>query len=227
MQRVRREWANRVEAEYRSAAHTAEILHWLIASGVSPDTLAVGHRIVSDELAHAEQSRHVFLAAGGDEATIPIRQDTLTMGIDPNLVFQGRALVAVAQMFCAGETVAVPLFHAMRAGAEEPKVIACLDRIEKDEAVHRAFGWTTLDELLQIYGPVAHELVQQHVQRIVDGICAVYDSSDARLTDTQRAWGLLSGVDHRRISLACARDVIVPRFRQRGFEVDMPSSPGA
>ena len=164
---------------------------------------------------------------GGDEATIPIRQDALTMGIDTNLVFQGRALVALAQMFCAGETVAVPLFHAMRAGAEEPKVIACLDRIEKDEAGHRAFGWTTLDELLEIYGPVAHDLVQHHVQRIVDGICAAYDSSDERLTDTQRAWGLLSGVDHRRISLACARDVIVPRFRQRGFEVDMPAAPAA
>ena len=55
--RVQRTWRLRTVAEYTSAARTAELLHWLLAVGASPDTLGVCHRIVGDEF--REESRPI------------------------------------------------------------------------------------------------------------------------------------------------------------------------
>ena len=63
--RARDEWERRIEAEYRSAAITQNLVLWLIQMGASPDLVHDGLRIVTDEMAHAELSHAVFVAAGG------------------------------------------------------------------------------------------------------------------------------------------------------------------
>jgi hypothetical protein len=219
MKRIRKVWALRVAAEYRSAALTAELLHWLIAIAVSPDTLEMGHRIVSDELAHAELSRDVFLAAGGELSQIPIVQQTMFLRHAPGSPIELRALAAVADVFCCGETVAVPLFHGIRAGAEEEQVVAVLTRIMQDEATHRAFGWQTLDELLERTGAQGKAWVADRVSTYVRQIRAAYASTETRCTPTERRWGLMPPADYGQITATCVDEVVIPWFARRGLPV--------
>lgn len=220
MERVRRVWARRVVAEYRSAALFSELLHWLITLGVSPDTLEVGVRIVADELAHAELSREVFLLAGGDEARIPIQQEDLSIRQPAELPVFFRALAAVVEICCCGETVAVPLFNAIQEGTTQPDAVRVLTRIQKDEAVHRAFGWTTLDELMELAEGPAREFLAPRLAESVRSIQAAYASDVHACTDEQLSWGLMAPSRYGEIARECAATVIVPRFRQRGFELE-------
>ncbi|QQR89589.1 MAG: hypothetical protein IPJ88_15550 [Myxococcales bacterium] len=149
LQRVQKEWSARVTAEYRSAALSAQSLHWLIQLGLSPDTIDLGHRIVRDELDHAADSFDVFQAAGGKQRSVldPHTLHFKQAGKQP-LPFQ--VLDVAASVFCCGETVAVPLFQAMLKQTTAKDARAALKRIVKDEAVHSAFGWSLLDELLEL-----------------------------------------------------------------------------
>ena len=57
---------------------------------------------------------------------------------------------AVVASFCLGETFAVPLFNAMREHTTFPLAKRVLERVLRDEAIHRQFGWDALDALLEI-----------------------------------------------------------------------------
>jgi hypothetical protein len=225
VRRIRRVWAQRVEAEYRSAAHTAELLHWLIACGASPDTLTIAQRIVSDELAHAELCREVLIAAGGHDGQVQVRQEELFLGHGPGLPVLHRALWVVAELFCCGETVAVPLFHAMRGGATAAEAVVALDRIQRDEAVHRAFGWTTLDELLELAGEPGRALVQGLVPSLLERVQQGYSSASTEHSELHAAWGLLAGAAHGPIVARCVAEVIAPRFRERGLLSEADAEP--
>jgi hypothetical protein len=146
--RARLEWTNRVIAEYRSAATAARTLHLGIACGLPSELLAVAARIVTDEVAHAEISHATLVAIGGSEHPVALDvADLLLTTADPPLAELTDRVVAG---FAMGETFAVPLFAAMRANAGLPAAREALDRILRDEAVHRAFGWDALDALLAI-----------------------------------------------------------------------------
>ena len=212
--RVRRSWSNRVVAEYRSAALTAELLHWLIELGVSPDTLAVAHRIVSDELAHAELSREVLTLAGGGE--VAIDRATLRSHLEPAAPIELRALAVCARTFCCGETVAVPLFRALRAEARVERTWPAFDRILADEAVHRAFGWDLLDELLERLGDPGRAWLTERVPAYVDGLRRAYRDVGDAFPDADRAWGLMPSGRFAAITDACVRETILPWFARRG-----------
>jgi hypothetical protein len=155
---VRRQWLRRIEAEYRSAAATQHFTLWLIQLGAPPELIELGLRIVADELAHAELCAGVYREAGGRDAPSLARE---TLGL---LRTEGEPLerdvfrVAVEQ-FCLGETAAVRIFGRMRAKASVPSVRHALDRILRDEVVHRDFGWTLLEWLLTT--PMAEAFVEQ------------------------------------------------------------------
>ncbi|MCB9762571.1 MAG: ferritin-like domain-containing protein [Alphaproteobacteria bacterium] len=220
MERVRSTWRRRVAAEYRSAAITAELLHWLIALAVSPDTLDRCHRVVADELAHAELSRAVYLAADGDPAAIPIQRGALRLPHAPGQPLELRALAVAADVFCCGETVAVPLFLALR--GEDGEVTqadarAALDRIVRDEATHRAFGWTLLDELLERLGEGGRVWLAPQIPGFVQRICEAYRATEDLCTAEQRAWGLMAPARYSAITEVCVAEVIRPRFAARGL----------
>lgn len=216
MKRIQHCWAGQVEAEYRSAAITAQLLHWLIAVGVAPDTLTLCHRIVADELAHAQLARETLLAAGGSDTLIPIQQATLFMPLDLDKPVILQALGVVAEVFCCGETVAVPLFDAMRREATVPEAVATFDRIRIDEAVHRAFGWRVLDELLSMTGSAGSMWLSAQAPAMVERMIANYTSEDATDSAEARSWGVMPLREYTRIAHVCADEVIRPRFAKRG-----------
>jgi len=146
--RVHREWQRRVQAEYRSAAITAQLCHWAIAAGLSEELLTIGLRIVGDELAHARLSLDTLEALGGSAEPQPVQASLLAEPSDEGIL---AALVdSLVRNFLFGETLAVPLFRALRDHASHPAVDPVLTRILRDEAVHRAFGWQALDELVEL-----------------------------------------------------------------------------
>jgi hypothetical protein len=217
-ERVIRVWGQRMVAEYRSAALTAELLHQLIILGVSQDTLATCHRIVSDELAHAELSLAVQQAAGAATPPPPLPQNTLSAPAPPGLTVEQRVLRTCGRVFCCGETVAVPLFRALRAEATQADANRALDRILADEAVHRAFGWDLLDELLERRGDEARSEAKALLPGWLDGLARGYPEagSDA-CAEADRAWGLIASRRYGQIRAACVADTILPWFAKRGI----------
>src|SRR5262245_58918293 len=110
--------------------------------GASPDLIRAGLRIVSDELTHSKMSHRVYAAARGTEMP-KIARKTLDAAPPPNPVEHAVVRVAV-DVFCLGETVAVPLFKELRAPCTVAPAKRALDRILRYEVRHRDFGWTLL-----------------------------------------------------------------------------------
>lgn len=219
MDAIRAEWARRVEAEYRSAAWAAELLTWLIRAALSPDTLALTQRMVADELAHAELGRAVLLAAGGEPEAVYIPRDSLVLPHAPGLPEELRALLVAADLLCCGETVAVPLFAALREGASEPAAVAALDRVLRDEPAHSALGWILLDELLERLGPLGRAWLAPQLPACLERLHRAYGHSGGTCTPTQRAWGLMAPVEYSRVLVQAVEERLRPRFAARGLEL--------
>lgn len=214
---VRDVWRDRIIAEYHSSAISAELLHWLIQSGVSPDTIDVCHNIVKEELQHAEICRAIYLEAGGTLEQIAISHQNLSytkeIGQPPPL----RALSLCTRVFCCGETVAVPLFNALLSRATHPKAVAGLKQILKDEAGHQYFGWELLDELLALMGPPARSWIQQRIPSYVEEVRRLYASDSQYCSTNDQQWGLMPGSIYSQIVHTNLNDVVEPRFLKRGL----------
>lgn len=222
--RVQLEWRERIAAEYTSAAITHHLVHWLIQLGAPPDLIEAGLVIVGDELAHSRASHEVYGAAGGSEMPA-IDADKLALVRREGDLYLD-VLRVVVRVFCLGETIAVPLFVHLRAGCTEPVAREALDRIVRDEARHRDFGWDLLDWLQQS-SPIA-----SHVSALVgtalpamladleksygDDNVAV-QSDDGAMPDEDRSWGLAPAREYAEV-LATARERdFRPRFAARGI----------
>src|SRR5690242_6190589 len=136
---VRGEWLRRVEAEYRSAAITQHLTLWLLQIGASPDLVRAGLRIAADEIDHAELSHEVFQDAGGTAAPA-LARESLELRRTPGAPLEHDVARIGVEVFCLGETVAVPLFRELRAECTVPGARRALDRILRDEVRHRDFG---------------------------------------------------------------------------------------
>lgn len=219
---VRAEWGRRVEAEYRSAAITQHLTLWLIQMGASPDLIEDGLRIVRDELMHARLSHRVFTAAGG-QATPAIARETLGLqapGGEPLELAVARAGVEV---FCLGETVAVPLFKVLREGCSVAVARRALDRILRDEVRHRDFGWALLRYLMELpCAPAVQKLVERELPRMFARLRRSYAPpgarAQARVPEDDRAWGLMPWARYGEIlERAVTRDY-TPRFGEHGID---------
>jgi hypothetical protein len=222
LEAVRQEWLRRVEAEYGSAALTQHLTSWLLSIAAPFELIRMGLSIVDDELAHAELSQAVYVAAGGAGAA---RLQRAALGLRPA---PGEALeLGVARVgleaFCLGETVAVRLFSRLRQGCEEPVALAALDRILKDEVKHREFGWTLLEWLLStgFEAPVRH-LAAAELPPMFSRLRASYAFSrlaePAPSDPLARRWGLMPAPDYARaLQETLARDY-VPRFADLGID---------
>jgi len=219
---VRSEWGRRITAEYRSAAITQHLTLWLIQIGASPELITDGLRIVRDELAHASMSHRTLSAAGGEVKTIIARE---TLGLRQR---EGEPLeLAVArtcvEVFCLGETVAVPLFKVLREGCSVPAARQTLDRVLRDEVRHRDFGWALLGHLLELPAASAiRALVQRELPQMFVRLRRSYAPEGGELhvaiSDADRAWGLMPVARYRQIlERAVTRDY-VPRFKAQGFD---------
>ena len=217
MLRIHNEWENRVIAEYTSASVTAQVVHWMIICGLSEEQIQVGLRIVGDELAHARLSHEALVALDGssDPAAIDARRLSIPT---PEGVWI--ALIdTILQSFCLGETFAVPLFDAMRRNASHPTVVAMLKRVLQDEAIHRAFGWTVLESLLEIDPEGVKRRVYMKIPSWLKNYQEAY-AHGVELNDTERSCGLLDGGEYRKIVKNTIMEGILPRFKKRGIELE-------
>jgi hypothetical protein len=220
---VRREWLRRVEAEYRSAARTQHLTLWLIQVGASPDLVKAGLRIAGDEMVHAEVSHEVFAAAGGEGGPLLVRESLeLQRRFDEPLEYD--VARAAVEIFCLGETVAVPLFKELREACTVPVARRALDRILRDEVRHRDFGYLLLDALVGEH-PMAEPLRALVVRELpvwFARLRAAYapetTHGDPPVSSAERAWGLMPAALYRAsVEKAFARDWI-PRFARAGID---------
>lgn len=216
------EWRNRVRAEYGSAGLAAQATHWMIRCGFPEEEVHTGLRIVSDELEHARLSHTVVVAMGGvdEPMSLDINATAAPMAQEGVLA----SLVdTTLRNFCLGETFAVPLFSAMRATTTQPEARTALDRILRDEAVHRAFGWQALDVLLSLDGPGVRQRTTAALPELLAWFARAYGGGGRpmpALTEEERACGLISSREYADIYNTCLADQIRPRFQRRGIAWD-------
>ncbi len=222
-ERVRVEWRNRIAAEYGSAAITQHFVLWLIQVGASPELIDDGLAIVRDELTHAALSTEVHRAAGGD-APPAIDRASLALPRRPEVALELDLLRAGLQVFCLGETVAVPLFAHLRSRATVAIARRALDRILKDEVRHRDFGWAFLDWLATTpMSPALPGLIAAELPTLFAGLernygAAAGDPVPDAATDAERAWGLAPAGEYATILAATFDRDYRPRFTARGVD---------
>ncbi len=220
--RVRDEWAARVHAEYQSCALTQHLTLWLIQMGASPDLVRDGLRIAEDELTHAELS-HATLAAAGGALTAPIPRDQLGLRRTPGAPLEADVLRVGVRAFCLGETVAVPLFTALRRDCTAPTAREALDRVLRDEVRHRDFGWTLLDWLLDT-APDPDAVVAAVQASLPDmfaelrGLYAGPGADATPISAAERAWGLMDAAAYADVLATTYERQYVPWFAERGVD---------
>ena len=205
-------------AEYRSAGVAAQVQAWGIAAGLPVSLLRMAGRIVNDELDHAELGHRALVGLGGGDTPIDLTPDTLVVPGTSQLLADLTRIVL--RDFCLGETLAVPLFAAMRRRADQPTVAPVLDRILADEAVHRAFGWEVLDALITI-DPEVVAFASMQLPTVVAAFSGYQSPPDAPpLTEVERGCGLLDNTEYGEIFAATWAEDVQPRFRRRGVSID-------
>lgn len=220
---VRREWLRRVEAEYRSAARTQHLTLWLLQIGASPDLVRAGLRIAADEVVHAELSHRVFLAAGGEGGPSLVRETLELQRLADEPLEHDVARNGV-EIFCLGETVAVPLFKELRGVCTVPIARRALDRVLRDEVRHRDFGYLLLDSLVAdhpmaevLRGLIVRELPSWFA-RLRAAYAPAMPNGEPPVSADERAWGLMPPALYRAaVEKALSRDWI-PRFARAGID---------
>jgi hypothetical protein len=219
--RARLEWKHRAVAEYTSAATAARVLHLAIVCGLPRELLDVARRVIADELDHAELSDGVRQSLG-DTSELEIEASNLLVG--PATDGPLAALVdEVVPAFCLGESLAVPLFAAMREGTTHPLAAAALVRILQDEAVHRKFGWDVLDASLVLDPAGVRARVRAGLPSWITSFRMAYrdpvgaEGSQPPLTVEEVESGLIGLSRYAQVYDEAMGTVILPRFAARGI----------
>jgi hypothetical protein len=217
---VRGEWLRRVEAEYCSSAITQTLTLWMTQAAVSPDLIAEGLRIAQDELDHAELSMAVYQAAGGTEMP-RIDRRSLTFAATGAQLEDDIVLFAL-EIFCLGETVAVPLFRSLRERCEEPIARTALDRILVDEVRHRDFGWALLTWMLEQH-PERAALVRRRLPSAFASIRRSYAPAFSgaianALPSEAVRWGLMDPPDYAACLARTFERDWLPRLARLGID---------
>lgn len=221
--RVRDEWLRRVEAEYRSCAITQHLGLWLLQIGAAPDLIKGAMRIAADELVHADLSHRAYEAAGGSD--VPrIERDTLRLVRHEHEPLEHDVTRVCVDVFCLGETVAVPLFDKLRRGCTVPAARRVLDRVLRDEVRHRDFGWSLLDWLVREH-PLSAELralIERELPSWFSRVRSVYAPAGGceqrALPPDDRAWGLMAPATYADVLARTLERAWIPRFAKLGFD---------
>ncbi len=106
----------------------------------------------------------------------------------------------------------------MRQGAEGP-ARAALDRILRDEAVHRQFGWDLLDALLAVDADGVRAYVERRLPTWLAGFERAYhpDHPGEELGPEERAAGLIPLSTYRAAYVEAIDTDIRPRLARRGI----------
>jgi len=221
---VRREWLQRVEAEYRSSVITQHLTLWMTQAGVSPDLIHDGLRIAADELDHADLSMETHLAAGGSGVPL-LARETLTMATRPGEPLEFAIVRVGVDVFCLGETVAVPLFKNLREGCDVAVARVALDRILKDEVRHRDFGWDLLEWMLESASSrEVRALVERELpmwfSRIRASYAPAFTRAKTEIDEADRRWGLMAPAQYASVVERTWERDWRPRFARLGIATE-------
>jgi hypothetical protein len=212
---VQRTWLRQSRTEYTAAALTAQLVHWMVAMGLSPDLLRRGAQVIADEVDHAAICHALYLHAGGPPRQAAIQQQHLQHQDDPQAPMHLRAISAAAGLACE-ESVALPVFRLRVRNATEPKALETVTTILRDEATHRAFAWDLLDELR---GHLGLDLVRAWVRPRIAWWLRIYLT--AELTDDEPVytadelgWGLIDRREHWTSMRQTVETQVIPRFQR-------------
>ena len=148
-----------------------------------------------------------------------LEHDVVTTSTDKRVQFHARV---AANVFCLGETVAVPLFKELRAACTVAPAKRALDRILRDEVRHRDFGWTLLGWLFESpLAPALRRTVESELPDYFDRLRRSYapaSASTISITPADASWGLMPPTKYA----DCVRRTLerdwVPRFGKLGID---------
>ena len=199
MQRIATFWGDQVVAEYGSAAISALFSQWLLKVGASPDLVKQCLDIAKDEVDHAQLCHQVLLASGHP---IEPALSEAVLQLDPVYDdFRKDVLAIWLRVYCLGETVAVPLFSAMKKQTTQPEALQAYARILHDEPRHSGFGWLGLAWANATWPETVKWLPELFPQalRAIAMDYYVTQTAPQPLSSTERAWGLLPQEDYGHI----------------------------
>lgn len=220
--RVLGEWSRRIEAEYRSAAFTQHLGHWLIVAGAPEWLVRDAARIATDELAHARLSHAVALAAGLKHPP-GLARESLELPRTPGAPLEVDLIRTVLEGYCLGETIAVRLFSAMRKGCDVPVARRALDRILRDEVRHRDFGWNALEWLVAVDEGSVRWVVDHELPALLTRQREAYApaslANERTLPKDEVRWGLLPGASYAAITASAPKRDYAPRLKKLGLAI--------
>jgi hypothetical protein len=220
MLRVRHFWLSQTAAEYSSAAVSSEFALWLCQNGASPELICQCLDIAKDEIAHATLAYAAAVEAGHFG---PLTANHLSLG-SPTPFAENRKnlLDVILRFFCLGETIAVPMFAAMKKRACQPKARDAYARIVMDEPRHSEFGWVAL-AWMHANWPEVDSWIGDCFSSSLRQLAREYhcqEEYEPELTHTELDWGMLPRLDYaaifeKTILNQCAR-------RLEPYGVDVP-----
>ena len=220
MQRIRHFWLSQTAAEYSSAAVSSEFALWLCQNGASPELICQCLDIAKDEIAHATLAYGTAVAAGH---LGPLTGASFLMGSPTPFVETRKNLLDVMlRFFCVGETIAVPLFAAMKKNARQQPARTAYERIVRDEPRHSEFGWVAL-AWMHANWPEVKLWINDCFANSLRQLAREYyrlDEYTPELTQAELEWGMLPRHDYavifeKTICNQCAR-----RLEPYGVEVE-------
>jgi hypothetical protein len=215
---VQQTWLRQARTEYTAAALVAEMTHWLVSLGASPDLLVRATRVVSDEIRHATICRELYLHAGGVPEPVTLRPEQLSHADDRGAPMRLRAITAAGELACE-ESVALTVFRMRLANATDPVARDVCEVILRDEATHRVFAWDAVDELIAMQGlDVVRAWARPRIAwwlRIYLG--AKLSANEPIYPASALAFGVLDRREHWTAMRRTVVDDVIPRFHKRGL----------
>lgn len=220
MLRVRHFWLSQTAAEYASAAVSSEFSLWLCQNGASPELICQCLDIAKDEIAHATLAYGAAVAAGH---TGPLIGNHSLLGSPTPFIEPRKNLLDVMlRFFCLGETLAVPLFAAMKKRAREQAARAAYARIIVDEPRHSEFGWVALAWMHANWPEVGYwinDCFSNSLRQLAREYYCL-DEYTPELTQTELGWGMLPRLDYAVIFEKTILNQCARRLEPYGVDVE-------
>ena len=215
MRRIQNFWLSQTCAEYNSSARTIHLVHWMQQIAMSPDLIRDAIRIADDEMVHSQLCYAVAAEAG---STTGLPHDELSLSLTENFEDLRKSfLYVLVESYCFGETVAVPLFSAMRKQTQTPSALTAYNRVLEDEPRHAAFGWLALAWCDEIW-PETRSWLAEIVPDALSSMRRAYSASDddeyqPPLSETELAWGMMPKVRYQEVLEKTIKGTFTERLR--------------
>ncbi len=230
------QWGGRARAEHGSVHQFTQIAHALCQARAPLELLGALSRLITDEVRHAELCAITALACWPEgrasepsvfDWTPPLAPwpDPPALGPDESTTYCWAA-EAIAIACCLGETLSRPMLDAIAVVATDALPEAVARQILRDEHLHAAFGWDSLEVLLPRAGAHGPAKVQAAFSRGLAGLerstCCGYSITDVAGSELviergEPNLGTLDGRQYAMIFYATVESEILPAIDRLGL----------